>query len=117
MSLLLRWVGSALALLLVAYLLPGLTVASFGTAFIAALVLGLANAVLGPVLRFFSFPITVMTLGLFALVINAALFWLATYLVDGFSADGVVTVFVGAIAYGIAAWLIQGLLGARKDKK
>ena len=116
MSLLLRWLGSALALLLVAYLLPGLTVASLGTAFVAALVLGLVNAVIGPVLRFFAFPVTLFTLGLFALVVNAVLFWIAIELVPGFAADTAGTVFVAAIGYGVAAWLIQTLLGARKKK-
>jgi putative membrane protein len=116
MSLLLRWIGSALALLLVAYLLPGLTVASFTTALVAAVVLGLVNAIIGPVLRFFSIPLRLLTLGLFSLVINAVLFGLAAWLVDGFDADGPVTVFLGAVLYGIASWGIQSVLGANKKK-
>ncbi len=114
MKTLLRWLASAAALLATAYLVPGITVDAFTTALIAALVLGLVNGVLGPILRFFSFPIRLLTLGLFSLVINAALFALAAYLVPGFEADGVGAVFVGAIAYGVLSWLIQGVLGTNK---
>ena len=109
----LRWLASAAALLLVAALVPGLSVDSFTTALLAAVVLGLVNGVLGPVLRLLSLPIRLLTLGLFSLVINAALFALAAYLVPGFEADGLGAVFVGAIAYGLLSWLIQGLLGSK----
>ncbi len=114
MQTLLRWLASALALLLVAYLVPGLHVAGFGTAFIAAIVLGLVNGFIGPIVRFFSFPITILTLGLFSLVISALLFGLAVYLVPGFETDGPVAVLIGALLYGVASWAIQGLLGAKK---
>lgn len=113
MKLLLRWLASAAALLAVAYLVPGITVTSIPTALIAALVLGIVNGVIGPIIRFFSFPITLLTLGLFSLVISAVLFALAAYLVPGFEADGVAAVFIGAIAYGLLAWLIQSVVGAK----
>ena len=113
MKLLLRWLASAAALLLVASLVPGITVTSFGTALVAAVVIGLVNGVLGPVLRFFSIPLRILTLGLFSLVINAALFGLAAYLVPGFGVTGVGAVFIGAIAYGVLSWVIQGVVGAR----
>ena len=115
MKTILRWVASAAALLLVAYLVPGIAVDSFVTALFAAVVLGLVNGLLGPVLRFFSIPLRVLTLGLFSLVINAALFALAAYLVPGFDADGFGAVFIGAIAYGVLSWIVQGLLGSKKD--
>ena len=113
MKLLLRWLASAAALLLVAYFVPGISITSIQTAFVAALVLGIVNGVIGPVVRFFSFPITLLTLGLFSLVISAALFALAAYLVPGFEADGVVAVVIGALAYGLLAGLIQSVLGAK----
>ena len=117
MRLLLRWAASAAALLLVAHLVPGIAVDSLPTAVVAAAVIGLVNAFVGPVLRLLSFPITVLTLGLFSLVVSAVLFGLAAYLVPGFSADGLGAVFVGAIAYGVLAWLLQTLVGARKKKR
>lgn len=114
MKLLLRWLASAAALLAVATLVPGIHLDSVGTAFVAALVLGLVNGVIGPVVRFFSFPITLLTLGLFSLVISAVLFGLAAYLVPGFEADGPVSVLVGALAYGVLAWLITSVVGAKR---
>ena len=81
----------------------------------AALVIGLVNGVLGPVVRFFSTPLTVVTLGLFSLVISAALFGLAAYLVPGFQADGFVPALLGAVLYGLFSWALQTLVGAKKD--
>ena len=75
MALILVWILNAVALLAVAYLLPGITVASFGSALIAALVLGLVNMLVKPVLVLLTLPITIVTLGLFLIVINALLFW------------------------------------------
>lgn len=115
MSLLLRWVASAAALLLVAYFVPGIGLDGVGAAFVAALVLGLINATIKPVLKLLTLPIRLLTLGLFTLVINAVLFALAAWLVPGFSADGVGAVFVGALAYGLLASLIGAVLGADRD--
>ena len=112
---LLRWLASAAALLAVAYLLPGITVASFPTALVAALVIGLVNGVIGPVVRFFALPLTVFTLGLFSLVISAALFGLAAYLVPGFEADGFLSALLGAVLYGLISWALQTLVGAKKE--
>ncbi|OZC01983.1 phage holin family protein [Rubricoccus marinus] len=114
MKLLLRWLASALALLLVAYLLPGITVASWGAAFVGALVIGLVNAIIGPIVKLLTTPIRWLTLGLFTLVINAVLFWLAAEFVPGFDASGAVDVFLGALLYGIAASVLQSLFGAKK---
>lgn len=113
MTLLLRWLASAAALLLVTQLVPGIVVTGWGTAFVAALMLGLVNGVLKPVLKLLSLPIRLLTLGLFSLVINAVLFGLAAYLVPGFEVEGIGAVFLGAIAYGLLGWLIQSLLGSR----
>ena len=114
MSLLLRWVASAVALLVVASLVPGIGLDGVGPAFVAPLVLGLINATIKPVVKLLSLPIRLLTLGLFTLVINAALFALAAWLVPGFSADGVGAVFVGAIAYGLLTWVIGSVVGAKR---
>lgn len=110
----LRWLLSAGALLLVARLVPGITVTSFGVAVVAAVVLALVNGLIGPVLRFFSFPITLLTLGLFALVINAVLFGIGAWLIDGFEVSGASALFLGAIAYGVLTWLVQAVAGDKK---
>ena len=113
MKLLLRWLASAIALLAVAYLVPGVVVDGFGTAAIAALVIGLVNATIGLVVKLITTPVRWLTLGLFTLLINAALFWLATVVVDGFDVTGVVAAVVGSLAYGLLAGVVQSVVGAK----
>lgn len=114
MKLLVRWLASAAALLGVAYLVPGVAVAGFGTALLASLVIGLINGTIGAVVKLLTTPIRWLTLGLFTLAINAVLFWLAATFVDGFAVEAAGAAFVGALAYGVLAWAIQSLVGARK---
>lgn len=114
MKLLLRWAASAAALFAVTYFVPGITVAPWTTLFVAALAIGLVNALIGPVVRLLALPVRVLTLGLFSLVINAALFGLAAWFVDGFEIDTLTALAIGSVAYGLAAWLIQSVLGVRK---
>jgi len=113
MRLIARWLASALALLLVALIIPNIHVQDFWAALVAALVIGLINGVLGTVLRFLTMPINCLTLGLFSLILNAFLFWLASELVPGFDVIGVIAAFIGAILYGLLAGAIAGLLGLR----
>lgn len=113
MRLILRWLASALALLLVAYILPNIFIEGFGAALVAALVIGLVNAVLGSVLRYLTMPLTCLTLGLFSLILNAFLFWLASLLVPGFEVIGALAAIIGAILYGLIAAGISGLFGLR----
>lgn len=108
MTLLLVWLLNAVALLAVAYLLPGITVASFGSALVAALVLGLLNSLVKPVLVLLTLPITVVTLGLFLIVLNALLFWFAGSILKGFQVSGFWWAVIGALLYS----LISGLLSA-----
>ncbi len=115
MKLLLRWLASAAALIAVSYLVPGVVVAGFGAALIAALVIGLVNATIGLVVKLLTTPLRWLTLGLFTLVINAGLFWLATQVVDGFDVDGFVPALVGSLAYGLIAAVIQTVVGARGE--
>ena len=99
MKLLLRWAASAAALLAVAALVPGVHVEGVGAAALAAVVIGLVNATIGVVVRLITTPVRWLTLGLFTLVTNAFLFWLATVVVGGagggFTVDGPVAAFVG----------------------
>jgi len=112
MELILIWILNAVALLVVAYILPGITVASFGSALIAALVLGLLNALVKPVLIILTLPITVVTLGLFLLVLNALVFWFAGSILKGFQVNGFWWALIGAIVYSIVSGLLSGLLSS-----
>ncbi len=110
MRLLLLWILNAVALLAVTWLLPSIQVASFGTALVAALVLGFINTLVRPVLALLTLPITVLTLGIFYLVLNGLLFWLASALLPGFQVAGFWAAFLGAILYGVIAWALSALI-------
>ena len=90
MKIIVRWLLLAAALLLVAYLYPGVTVTSFGSAMIAAFVIGVFNTLLRPLLVLLTLPVTLLTLGLFLFVINALMFWAAAQVLDGFAVAGFV---------------------------
>ena len=109
-TLILVWILNAVALLAVAYLLPGITVASFGSALIAALVLGLVNMLVKPVLVLLTLPITIVTLGLFLIVINALLFWFVGSVLKGFQVSGFWWAVGGAILYSIISGLLTKLI-------
>ncbi len=112
MSLIVRWFINALALMAVAYLYPGVQVAGIIEALIAALVLGLVNALIRPILVILTLPVTVLTLGLFIFVINAFLFWFVAEIVKGFTVSGFMAALIGSILFSlitiITSWLISG---------
>ena len=110
MRLLLRWLINALTLLGLAYYLPGITVSTFYSALIAALVLGLINAILRPILVFLTLPINILSLGLFTLVINGLLFWFASTVVKGFEVSGFMPAFWGSLILTLVSWVVGGLL-------
>ena len=112
--LILRWVLNAAALLLVAYIYPGVTVDSFLAAMIAALVLGLVNAVIRPLLVILTLPVTILTLGLFLFVINALLFWLVANLVQGFHVAGFWAAVLGSIIYSLVTTVVGWVLGGSR---
>lgn len=114
MRLLLVWILNAVALLAVTWLLPSIQLDGFGSALAAALVLGFINTLVRPVLTILTLPITVLTLGLFYLVLNALLFWLASALLPGFHVGGFFSALVGAILYGVIAWLLSALVPDKK---
>jgi putative membrane protein len=110
MRLLLVWLINAIALMAVAYLLPGIAVASFVTALVAALVLGLVNAVIRPILVLLTLPATLLTLGLFIFVINGLLFWFVGTFIEGFHVAGFWPGVFGAIGYSIVSWALSALV-------
>jgi putative membrane protein len=101
---------NSLALLTVAYVLPGIEVADFTTAMIAAVVLGLVNAFIRPVLILLTLPVTLLTLGLFIFVINGLLFWMVGSWLQGFTVTGFWSGFFGAIVYSIISWALSSVL-------
>ncbi len=104
------WIVNAGTLILLPYVLPGITVSSFGAALVTALVLGLINTVIRPILVLLTLPITLLTLGLFILVINALLFWMVASFVPGFQVQGFWSAFWGAIAYSVISTLVSWLI-------
>src|SRR3954447_23517752 len=110
MRLFLLWLINAGTLLLIPYLLPSVSVDSFYTALITALVLGLVNAVIRPILLLLTLPITIVTLGLFILVINALMFWFVASFIEGFRVDGFWSAFWGAIVYSVLSIVFTALL-------
>lgn len=114
MKLILIWLLNAIALLAVAYLVPDIHVAGFGAALVAALVIGLLNMLVRPLLVLLTLPITVLTLGLFILVINGVLFYAAGSWLEGFEVKTYLAGMIGALVYSIISWLLSALLITNK---
>jgi putative membrane protein len=110
MRLIAKWILYATALLAVANLSLGVEVASFGTALIAAFVIGLFNIFLRPVLLLLTLPVTVLTMGLFLFVINALLFWAAASVLDGFVVQGFGAALLGSLVYSTLGLVIDSAL-------
>ena len=107
MKILIKWLLSATALLCVAYIYPGVVVGSFGAAMMAALVIGLFNMVLRPVLVLLTLPVTLLTLGLFLFVINALMFWAASGVLQGFYVRGFGAALLGSLIYSVFGLVID----------
>lgn len=110
MKFLLKWLLAACALLLVAYLYPGVQVQSFGSALIAAAVVGIFYTLLRPLLVILTLPVTVVTLGLFLFVINALLFWAAAGVLDGFHVNGFWAALLGSLIYSVLMLVVDAAL-------
>ena len=110
MRLLLTWVINGAALLALPYLMTSVSVTNFGAAIVAALVLGLVNTLIRPILVLLTLPVTVLSLGLFILVINALLFWAVANLVNGIHVAGFFSAFIASILYSIISWALSTLL-------
>ena len=110
MKIIIRWLLLAASLLLVAQVYPGVQIGSFGAALLAALVLGLLNALLRPLLVLLTLPVTLLTLGLFLFVINALMFYGAAGLLDGFSVGGFGAALIGSLIYSVCGLVIDAAL-------
>ncbi len=97
MYVILRWIAFALVIMFTAWVIPGITVENFWAALIVALVLGVINAFIKPVLQLITLPINVLTLGIFGLVLNALMLMFAGWLSPGFEVDGFLSAFIGSI--------------------
>jgi putative membrane protein len=109
MKLLLHWLLSAIALIVVAHVVPGFHVSGFVPALVAALVIGLLNATLGLFLKIITFPISILTLGLFLLVINGFMILLASAIVRGFHVTGWLPAIIGAVVLALLGMLIRAV--------
>ena len=107
MKIIVRWLLLAAALLLVAHLYPGVVVKSFGSAMIAAFVIGLLNTLLRPILVLLTLPVTVITLGLFLFVINALMFYFAASMLNGFQVTGFTGALIGSLIYTLCGMVID----------
>lgn len=117
LKLLLKWLLSAAALLLVAYVYSGVQVQTFTAAMIAALVIGLFNTILRPILVVLTFPVTLVTLGLFLFVINALMFWAASGVLQGFQVRGFLAALIGSLIYSLLGVVIESALERLFTKK
>jgi putative membrane protein len=116
MRVLLNWVLSALAVWIVAHVVPGIYVSGAVAALIAALVIGFVNATLGLLLKILTFPLTFITLGLFWFVINALMLELASALVPGFQVHGFLAAFLGAIVLSLVNMMLRWLVHPSQDR-
>jgi putative membrane protein len=112
-----HWIALAIALWLTSSIVPGVSFASWSTLAIGAAVLGLVNTFVRPVLTFLTFPLTLLTLGLFYFVVNGAAFGLAAAIVPGFSVSSFLSAVVGAFVTGLVAWIAGGVLSPRSAPK
>ena len=110
MRLLVTWLINAAALFALPYLMQSVRVENFTTALIAALVLGLVNVLIRPILVLLTLPVTVLTLGLFIFVINGLLLWAVANFVGGFQVAGFWSAMVAAILYSLISWALSALI-------
>jgi putative membrane protein len=113
---LIRLVVNGVAVMVAAYLIPGLHVASATAAFIAGLVLGLVNAIVRPLLILLTLPFTLLTLGLFLFVVNAICLALVAWLVPGFTISGFGAAFIGALVISLVSWMLHAILADERSR-
>lgn len=109
MHLLVRWLIYAVAIMLLTYVVPGISVRNFYSALVAALILGLVNAIIRPLLLILTLPVNIITLGLFTLVVNALMLWLAASIVKGFDVRNFTAAFFGALILWAVSWVTNAL--------
>lgn len=117
MRLLLNWILSALAVWIVAQIVPGVHINGAAAALIAAIVIGFINATLGFILKILTFPLTLLTLGLFWFVINALMLEFASWFVPGFQVRGFFAAFIGAIVLSLVNLVLKGIVMPKRDDR
>lgn len=105
-KILLKWLGLTLAVLATAYVVPGISVSSFLTALFVALVLGLVNTFIKPIISLLTLPVNILTLGLFGIILNGLFFWFASMVVTGFVITGFVPALIGSVVVSLIMWII-----------
>lgn len=100
-KLILRWLIAAASVLFAAYIIPGIHVDNFTTALMATFVLGILSITIKPIVKVITFPLSLITLGLFSLIVNAFFFWLVARIVQGFTVDGILAAFLGGIVVSV----------------
>ena len=116
MRFLARLVLNGLAIIIVAWLLPGIRITGPLSALLAGVILGFVNAIVRPVLFFLTLPLTLLTLGLFIFVLNAICFGLTAFLVPGFTIDGFFSAVFGALLVSVVSWILNGLVVGRRER-
>jgi putative membrane protein len=117
MRMIVNWLLSALALLIVAYIVPGFHVSGILAALIAAIIIGLINATIGLFLKVVTFPLTVLSLGIFWFVVNAIVLKISTWFVHGFTIDGFLPAFIGAIVLALINMLFRWLMPQKGEAR
>lgn len=107
MSYLVHWLLAALVLMATAYLVPGIQIKSFVGALVAAVIIGAVNMVIWPILAFLTFPLTIVTFGLFLLVVNGICLKLSAALTPGFTINGFMPAVIGSIVMTVLGWLVR----------
>lgn len=117
MNFILKWFIGAVAVLLTAYLVPGIAVSSFFIAIIVAFVWGFVSYFIKPVLAILTLPINLLTLGLFSLVLNGLLFWFVSSFIEGFTVNGFIPAVLGAFVVSLISWILGKIFLGKKDKE
>lgn len=112
---LLTWLATAVSLIITAFVVPGFTIVSFSSALVGAVILGLVNAIVKPILILFTLPLTILTLGLFLLVVNAIALGLVGYLTPGLSVAGFFPALFGSIVLTVVSSIIHQLFPASES--
>jgi putative membrane protein len=117
MGFILRLIGNALAIILVAWMLDGIIVETAIAGALAGAVLAIVNAVVKPILVILTLPLTILTLGIFYFIVNAICLALVAALVPGFEVQGVLSTVLGAFLISVFAWIINGVLGSNAERR
>jgi len=117
MHLIIRLIVNAVAFYLIATYVPGFHVASFTAALIAAIIFGIVNAIIRPIVLLITLPLTLVTLGLFIIIVNALMFWLTAYLAPGFKVDGFGPALEGAIIMMIVSFIVSHLFKSEDERR